>query len=101
MSSLSSKTNSLLKFTIEFVLESHEDLQDEIKLLLNFWLKNSIEVQDALTKWGQNVSHGKFYAVSSLTNKESRIKYIRYKLFGVVDDVSKYQVGNPTYFSLP
>jgi hypothetical protein len=36
-----------------------------------------------------------------MTSKDSRNQYCRYVLDGVLEEESKYEVGNPTYFALP
>jgi len=39
--------------------------------------------------------------LASLISKESRVKFARYKLTGVLDQNSKYATGNPTLNLLP
>ena len=61
----------------------------------------NLSVEAVFKAWNNTVSTSHFYTVANITNRNARVKFIRYIMTGTFGPKSKYAMGNPTYFALP
>jgi len=92
------------KAITNIIENSPDPLEQEVKMVLEYWENETIPVETAMKAWFKTIKQDKshnHFVLANLTSKESRLKYARYYLDGIFSKETCYSFGNPTFSILP